>query len=100
MMQATFEKLANDLEGLMAGRISAEDLRTKYPVEAMGDRGQSIWRGLERFIGDRDRRTGDADYAHMQLSQMRTLIRLLGNDGTAEDFAAITFQDIGCQDNG
>lgn len=92
-MQITLANLANDLEGLMAGKITGDKLRAKYPAEAMGERGPIIWQALERFIGDGSRRAKDASYAHMQLSQMRTLIHLLGNDGTTEAFAEVTFQD-------
>ena len=92
-MTNTLANFANQLEALMAGQTTSEKLRQTYPADALGEPGPAIWRALERFIEDASRRADDADYAHMQLAQMRSLIRLLENGGDASEFATITFQD-------
>ena len=84
-------QFATDLESLLAGRLAEAELRARHPADEFGETSQTIWRGLETFLADAERRKTDLDFCHRQLSQMRKLVRMIETGDTVPEFAKITF---------
>ena len=87
-MSRALPQLASDLEGMLARRKSADELRSLHPRDELGAISEVIWGHLEHFIAAEEIRAEDADYANMQISEMRKLIRLLESGGSKSEFLA------------
>ena len=84
-------EFASDLEAVIAGRVSVAELRENHPYSEFGNISDIIWANLEHYFSDSKLREKDPEYAHMQIGEMRKLIRLLESGGSLEDFSVITF---------
>jgi len=84
-------EFAADLESKVAGRISVEKLQEIHPRDEFGKVSKIIWGNLDRYFSDSDAREKDSQYAHMQIGEMRKLVKLMETGGSLEDFSAITF---------
>lgn len=70
-------RVADDLESLRTGTLSAADFRAKWQVALVPELLNVIWPNLEHYPADDDIRERDAGYCAMQDAEMRKLVRLL-----------------------
>ena len=93
MSSADAEFLADDLESLRTGALSASEFRAKWQ-SAVSEVLDVIWQNLEHYLADSDIRDRDPAYRGMQESEMVKLIRLLRAGTPAEGLAVINFLGV------
>jgi hypothetical protein len=70
-------KLADDLESVQVGALSALEFVTKYSEYANDLLVQNVLAGFNHFSDDEDIRKRDTAYAEMQEKELRKMISLL-----------------------
>ena len=85
------ERLADDLESLRTGTLSASEFRAKWQSGAVAEVLDVIWQNLEHYLADFDIRDRDPAYRAMQEAEMVKLIRLLRADTPDDGLADINF---------
>jgi hypothetical protein len=83
-------QLADDLERLLRGQLTAAELEDTYrgtSNDALAD----VWANLSHFIADEDIRKKDAQYKRMQESELVKLIALLRAGRGVQELRMITF---------
>ena len=94
MSSADAEFLADDLESLRTGTLSASEFRAKWQPGPVSEVVDVIWQNLEHYLADSDIRDRDPAYRGMQEAEMVKLIRLLRAGTPAEGLAVINFLGV------
>ena len=74
---ADTSNLASDLEALLEGALTAEDLRSRYRSGPSSTVIDVVWGNLEHYLTDADIRVRDLEYRARQNGELLKLIRLL-----------------------
>lgn len=84
-------KFADDLESLLGGKISNDEIISKYKrAHKLGEEIDHVLCNLYHFLSDGDIREKDAEYRHMQEQEMRKLIDLI-HKGNIEKAKEVDF---------
>ena len=76
-MPATSEQLANDLQGVLDGSVTADEFRTRHPVAGQTGPLEAVLCHVEHYLSDADIRRRDSAYRAIQDAEMEKLISLL-----------------------
>jgi hypothetical protein len=89
-MNAQLEQLADALNAVMRGDVSADDFRRQFPVGAVGPQLEPVLINVEHFLADADIRGRDVSYKEKQERSMTRLIAAL-RSGDIVTARSITF---------
>jgi len=89
-MQAWVEQLANDLQGVRDGLVTADEFRTRHPISCETGPLEIILCLVEHYLDDADIRLRDSAYGGMQDAEMQKLISAL-RSGRLSDATEIHF---------
>ena len=94
-MSTSLEQLADDLQAVREGSVSAEEFRARHPIRGETGAIEEILCSVEHYLADGDIRQRDFDYGAMQDAEMEKLISTL-RCGRLNDAAKIHF--LGCSE--
>ena len=84
-------RLADDLESLLAGRVAADDLWSRWEDHLDSALLDAVGENLDHYLADADIRARDAEYRAMQDAEMRKLVILLRAGAPDSDLEKIHF---------
>ncbi|OAI56784.1 hypothetical protein AYO49_03585 [Verrucomicrobiaceae bacterium SCGC AG-212-N21] len=84
------DSLAQDLELLGSGTLSAEGFRARYK-SSQSAVATAVWPYVEHFLADDDIRARDDEYRTMQETELAKLVSLLRAGAPESELRQITF---------
>jgi hypothetical protein len=91
LMRQEVIRFADDLEALMAGRLSEADFRDAYNRADAPDVVHLVWDNSSHYLADEDIRRRDADYRLMQDREMSKLVDLLRAGAPNRELKRVSF---------